>query len=309
MIRFPVLVVLLALMLAAPAGAAQIPTRAEDTALNALLTRAVDNACAEALIVTRSRPLVAEGRRWGHVSVYCQFSEPASGAGSLVIEVWAHRASATSKRWTVVGPKYAYRVHPCSELLPYVPERIVRDLRGQCYTRGGTNRPAPYLTLSVFPDALNESENGQWVMLDAAGGGYSMFAPDPEDPPTDPGLPKLADLAKEFGTPRRAGCVASWSRVHLRATACTDDRVTQLVLSAPWQLAGDIETNDRGGPMVRVGDRVSLARYLDVRLSELPARGRRVIAEMRIGTTHVATTVLTARGRITSIQIDFQQVT
>src|SRR5690349_8681476 len=173
MVRLPVAVVLVALMLAAPADAAQIPTRSEDAALNALLTREVDNACAEALTVTRSRPLVADGRRWGHVSVYCQFGDPPSGAGSLVIEVWAHRAKATSRRWAVVGPKYAYRVHPCDELLPYVPERIVRDLRGHCYSQGGGDRPAPYLTLSVFRNALHEYDSvGPWVVLSASSASY-----------------------------------------------------------------------------------------------------------------------------------------
>jgi hypothetical protein len=308
-IRLPVLVVLLALGLGASAEAAQIPTRTEDAALNALLTREVDNACAEALTVTRSRALVADGRKWGHVSVYCQFGDPPSGAGSLVIEVWAHRATATSKRWTVVGPKYAYRVHPCNELFPYVPERIVRDLRGQCYRKGGGDRPAPYLTLSVFRNALHEYDSvGPWVILRASSASYGFYAPDPEDPAGDSGPPKLADVTREFGTPRRSGCTARWPRIRLRATVCTDDMVTQLVLSAPWQLEPDSETNDRGGPMVRVGDRLSLARYLDVRMRDVPARGTRVLGEMRIGSVDVTTTAVTARGRLTAIQIDFHQV-
>jgi hypothetical protein len=53
--------------------------------------------------------------------------------------------------------------------------------------------------------------------------------------------------------------------------------------------------------------RGSVAREPD--LSDSPAGDQRVIAQIRIGTTHVTTRVLTARGRIAAIRIDFQQVT
>ncbi len=292
-----------ALSLAAPAQAARIPTRAEDAALNRLLTKAMGDSCAPALTVSRSRPLIAEGRKWGRVSVYCQFGDPPSGAGTLVLEVWARRSTPTSKAWKIVGPKYATRVHPCrgeGGLLNSVPERIVRDLREQCTTRSGA-RPAPRLDLYIFRNALHEFDDvGPFLNL----GPFGLYD-DPEEPAPHP---TLADLTEAFGTPRRTGCTAAWPRIDLRATACTDGRVTQLTLRSPWLLSQDSEGGDRGGASVRVGDHVTLARYLDYRLKPLRANGSFVLARMRIGLADVTATVITAHARITAIQIDFQPV-
>lgn len=292
-------------LLAAPADAARIPTRAEDAALNRLLTKVMGDSCATALTVSRSRPLIAEGRKWGHVSVYCQFGDPPSGAGTLVLEVWARRSTPTSTDWRIVGPKYASRVHPCrgkEGLLTSVPERIVRDLRVQCNTSRGA-RPAPRLELSIFRNALHEfADIGPWLSLYSNSGSFSLYG-DPEEPSP---YPKLADLTEAFGTPQRTGCTAFWPRIDLRATACTDDRVTQLILRSPWLLEQDIEGDDRGGAMVRVGDHVTLARYLDYRLKPLRANGSLVLAQLRIGHADITATVITAHARITAIQIDLQ---
>jgi hypothetical protein len=73
-------------------------------------------------------------------------------------------------------------------------------------------------------------------------------------------------------------------------------------------LSQNTERNDRGGPTVRVGDHVSLARYLDYRLEPITANGSYTFAQLRIGAADITATVITERARITAIQIDFRAV-
>jgi hypothetical protein len=197
--------------------------------------------------------------------------------------------------------------------LTLVPETVVRDLREQCVDRAGDRRPAPILMLDVFRDAHRQDDGSGSVTLsslsDVNQGRPGYFYIDPSGPPLGSGSdPRLAALIEAFGAPRRSGCRAHWPRVALWATACTADHVTKLALRAPWRLEPDGQDfTTAGRATVRVGDRVSLARYLDPRLRKLPAHAHCLLPRMQIATTTIVVTVVTRRGRITEIKIDIQQ--
>ena len=84
--------------------------------------------------------------------------------------------------------------------------------------------------------------------------------------------------------------------------------MTQIVLRSSWLLDQDSEGDDRSGARVRIGDHVSLARYLDYRLKPLKANGRLALPPIRIGAFAAAATIITTNARITAIQIDFNAV-
>jgi hypothetical protein len=282
-----------------------------------LLRGAIGGKCRSALRRSTALPLIANDRRWGHVQQVCEFTSPPSGAGTTVWSVWAHRSSPSSADWVAVGRREASRVPPCTGnggLFTFVPETVVRDLRAQCVGSAGARRPAPILTLDVFRNARHQFDDlGPWVMLsslsDVNQGRIGDFSIDQNGPPLGSGSnPTLGTMTDAFGPPRRSGCRAHWPRIALRATACQADRVTKLTLRAPWRLEHDSEDfAHSGAAMAQVGDRVSLARYLDPRLHMLRTHARLNLPRMQVGTADVVVSFVTQRGRITAIAIDIQR--
>jgi hypothetical protein len=308
----------LALGAAAPAHAARVATAEERTALNALLAAAVGDACDTALQNTASVPLVAAGDEWAVLTRYCQFTDPPSGAGTAVWTVWAHRSSATAGDWTTMRPTEASRVPPCTGedgLLTVVPEAIVGDLRGECVDPAdGRYRPAPVLRLSLFRNASHEFDSiGPSLDLTSssesgtARTGYFSIGRD--GPPYDAGSdPRLKNLTKAFGKPRRTGCSARWMRYGLTAKACGGGRVTSITLAAPWLLVSDSEDVAHNiNASVRIGDDIALASALDPRLARLRPDGRLRLPMPRIGTAQVTVHAVTRGGRITAITIKLRQ--
>jgi hypothetical protein len=303
------------LVLAAPASAARIPTADESAALNGLMAGVIAKCDLQRQIAL---PLVTDDGTWGRIVAIC--GDPQGGGAAFDVQgVWAHRSSATATDWAIVGPTESSRVPPCTGddgLLTRVPEAVVRELREQCYDPSGGQgyRPSPDLIFSVFRNATHEFDAlGASIHLSSNskvnGGGLGLFSIDRDGPPIASGSkPKLSDLVRAFGKPRRTRCSATWKKITLKATACASGAVTKLTMGAPWRLSPDSEDHSHAAnAYVRVGDTVDLAHYLDPQLAKLGANQRFRLAKLRIGTATVTSTIVTRAGRITAFEASIKQ--
>ncbi|MDA0160942.1 hypothetical protein OM076_11755 [Solirubrobacter ginsenosidimutans] len=302
------------LVLAAPASAARIPTADESAALNGLIAK-IDAECTLAEHSV-SLPLVTDDGTWGRVTAGCGDASQ-GGAAFRGRGVWAHRSSATATDWAIVGSTEASRIPPCSGkngLLELVPEAVVRDLREECAGPPSGYRPSPDLVFSVFRNATHEYDSiGASIYLSSKsevnGGGFGLFSIDRTGPPTASGSkPKLRDMTRAFGKPRRTRCGATWTKLALKATACASGAVTKLTMGEPWRLSPDSEDREHpANAYVRVGDTIELAHYLDPQLAKLGADQRFRLAKLRIGSADVTATVVTRAGRITAFETSIKQ--
>jgi hypothetical protein len=311
----PLATTIATLALAAPAHAARIPTADESAALNGLMAGVIAKCDLQRQIAL---PLVTDDGTWGRIVAIC--GDPQGGGAAFDVQgVWAHRSSATATDWAIVGPTESSRVPPCTGedgLLARVPEAVVRELREQCYDPAGGKgyQPSPDLTFSVFRNATHEFDSlGASIHLSSSsevnGGGFGLFSVDRDGPPIASGSkPKLGDMKRAFGKPRRTRCGANWSKIALKATACASGAVTKLTLGAPWRLSPDSEDHAHAAnAYVRVGDTVELAHYLDPQLAKLGANQRFRLAKLRIGTADVTATVVTRGGQITAFEASIKQ--
>ena len=309
--------ILLLLSMVAAAEAAQVPTADETATLTALVDQEVGDTCDGWYSRSRPLPLVTDDRTWGIATVVCEYSSQPSGAGTAVWTVWAHRSSATSADWTVVRPTEASRVPPCTGeggLFATVPLAVVRELHAECYdpSSGKGYEPSPNLRFDPYWNVKHEFDDlGQSISLDSLsevnGRGGGLFSITKDGPPLGSGPnPTPATLRDAFGTPRRRGCQARWPRIGLVAKVC-GGRLTKLTLTGPWQFSVSAETTeDVTGEVVRVGDAVPLARYLDRGLAKLPANGRLRLPRMRIAQTRVTIHVVSRDDRITAVEISLR---
>jgi hypothetical protein len=313
------------------AHAARIPTRAESTALNKLLSArvAMDGGCPTRL--SDPVPLVAAGARWARISVYCA-SPDGTAPGIRMWSIWARRASATSRAWRASGlDTRSTRVAECASLFAVVPRSVVTDLRGSCVRPNSEYRPVPQLSLTIFRNLSGEFDSiGPSLSLDSLsnvnGGALGLFSIDRDGPPYASGPTVTVGSVREaFGKPSsavaaRGQCRARWPRVRLAVIAklgpgsgcfSPDTRVIRMVLGAGWQLAQADEAD--GGfarslaPSARVGDRVDVARYLDPRLGGLRPGMSIGLDPVAISTTTVTPMVRVVGDRIGRIELLLDQ--
>jgi hypothetical protein len=283
---------------AAPAQAARIPTADESAALTGLIGGVIATCDLQHAI---GAPLVSDDGTWGRVDGVC--GDPFKGGPELdYLRVWAHRTSATATDWAIAGPTEPGGLCGGKDgLLTRVPEAVVRDLRGTC-SSGIFRRPAPSLMLAVFPTANDDTIN-PFVLLTrgrrgSPGAGILDYSP----------TLTLRELVGEFGKPRRTRCGARWPDLKLTATVCASGHVAKLTLGASWRLSfADEDAAALVNPVVRVGDTVELARYLDPVLTKLGPTGRFRLAKLRITKVDVTIAAVTRAGRVTAFEVAIRQ--